>query len=116
MAGCTYCAKDGGAENRTTTFDRQSTSRAYELNPTRSRINSGTCLIVAIIIETAKQCMQRKTISHPYCFPALCLQPVKRTDHAATSDVQHMGVNHGRIHARMPQQFLHTADVVARLK
>lgn len=43
----------------------------------------------------------------------IALQPVEGTDHAAAAFVQHVGVNHGGRHVRVPEQFLHRADVVA---
>ena len=43
-------------------------------------------------------------------------QRIERTAHTAAADLQHMRVNHGRLHVGMPQQFLHRADVVAGLQ
>ena len=44
------------------------------------------------------------------------LHPIQRTDHTATTDLQHMGVNHRRLYISVPEQFLHGADVVAGLQ
>ena len=44
------------------------------------------------------------------------LHPIQRTDHTATTDLQHMGVNHRRLSISVPEQFLHGADVVAGLQ
>ena len=51
-----------------------------------------------------------------HCNIIAVLHPIQRTDHTATTDLQHMGVNHRRLYISVPEQFLHGADVVAGLQ
>jgi hypothetical protein len=44
------------------------------------------------------------------------VEPVQRAPHAATSPVQHVGVDHGRSYAPVAQELLDGADVVAILE
>jgi hypothetical protein len=41
------------------------------------------------------------------------LQHVDRAPHSPPATVEHVGVDHGRLHALMPQKLLHRPDVVA---
>lgn len=43
-------------------------------------------------------------------------QCIQRAGRAARRHLEHMGVDHGGAHVRVPQQFLHRADVRARLQ
>ena len=47
---------------------------------------------------------------------ARALERVERAQHSATALVEHMRVDHRRLHVGMTEQFLHRADVVARLQ
>jgi hypothetical protein len=52
----------------------------------------------------------------PGCAGDMNSEPVQRADHAAPALVQHMRINHRGGHVRMAEQFLHRADVIARLQ
>jgi len=41
---------------------------------------------------------------------------IQRTANPAPTAIHHMGVDHGRGHVAVAQQFLHRADVVTRLQ
>jgi hypothetical protein len=42
--------------------------------------------------------------------------PIQWTSYAAPALVQDTGINHSRLHILMAEQFLHRADIIARIE
>lgn len=57
---------------------------------------------------------QARRLSSPAATPSRLI--VQRAAHGQAAALEDMGVDHGRLHVLMPEEFLHSADVVMRLQ